>query len=769
MLNHQGHSGRIMTAPAGLPSPPAAPSGLAVAGTRLAAFLGVDRSSAMPVSGGGFVVSMAMLVPVVSYPSLVFSGPLQEYSGIGVGIGLISGLILTLALAIGGSIPGTVGVGQSEPAVVLGVVATAMAAELEVAGAPERLLPTVVMTVAVSALAVGAIFFLLGRLRMGNLIRFVPYPLIVGFIGGMGWLLIGGAARVVTGLSLLPTNLPALAEPAMLLRWVPALTAGAGLWALQRSRPRALNVPLTAVGIVVCFWAVVLATGTSPQDLAAEGWMLAPVPPLGLWLSTHWMAMAREVDWNVLLNHWPEILTLITVSLMGVLMQASVIEIAARSDGDLNRELRALGVGNAVGSLAGGMPGYHSLSASLLSIRIGRPTRATGLIVAVITLLILCFGGGAIAWLPKLLIGGLLFYVGLDVLIAALLNVHLRRSWPEYAVAMLVFVTVAFVGLLEGLGVGVAAGVVLFVVNYSQIDVVRHESSAAEHHSNVVRSARARLLLDELGDRVMILELQGYIFFGTSNLLLNRIRARLTGCQRPRPRFILLDFRRVTGIDSSVSLSLDKLAQYGQTYAMRLIVSGLSSHLRPAFERLAQGHPAASRIRIFPDIDHALEYAENQLLATAAAESVEGETLERQLAEAGGEEQEIALLMRWVDRRSYGEGEPLISQGEASDDIFYVERGAVTVQLVLPGGRTVRIRTMGAGAVIGEIAFYMRLPRSATVVAAEETLAARISAEALARMRAEAPGAAALLHSFLARQLAEKLVAATQQLASTQR
>ncbi|HYN39703.1 MAG TPA: cyclic nucleotide-binding domain-containing protein, partial [Rhodospirillales bacterium] len=276
-------------------------------------------------------------------------------------------------------------------------------------------------------------------------------------------------------------------------------------------------------------------------------------------------------------------------------------------------------------------------------------------------------------------------------------------------------------------------------------------------------------VLDECGDEVMILELQGYIFFGTSNLLLNRIRARLTGDGRPAPRFVVLDFRRVTGIDSSVSLSLDKLVQYAQAYGLTLVVTGLPPRLRGPFERLAPGGDASRRIALFDDLDHGLEYAENRLLATAAAGSGGAETLERQLREAGGDEEEIARLIGWVDRRTYVEGEPLISQGDESDDIFYIEQGAVTVRLLLPGGRTLRLRTMGAGTVVGEIAVYLRLPRSADVVAAEETVAVRISAEALAAMHREAPGAAALLHAFLARQLAEKLLAATRQLGAAQR
>ena len=175
------------------------PPGLA---RRVSEFLGLDRRTLAPAIGHGVVVGLAVLVPVVSYPSLVFSGPLQAFSGIGVGLGLLSALVLTIALVIGGSVGGTVGVAQSEPAIVLGVIATSMAIDLRAAGAEDQVLPTVMAAVIISALAVGAVFLLLGTLRAGNLIRFMPYPLIVGFIGGMGWLLLGGAVRVATGLPL---------------------------------------------------------------------------------------------------------------------------------------------------------------------------------------------------------------------------------------------------------------------------------------------------------------------------------------------------------------------------------------------------------------------------------------------------------------------------------------------------------------------------------------------------------------------------------------
>ena len=123
--------------------------------------------------------------------------------------------------------------------------------------------------------------------------------------------------------------------------------------------------------------------------------------------------------------------------------------------------------------------------------------------------------------------------------------------------------------------------------------------------------------------------------------------------------------------------------------------------------------------------------------------------------------------MCYAERRRYAKGEALIRQGDVSRDLFYIERGSVTVILTLADGEHVRLRTMGAGTVVGEIAAYLERPRSASVVADDETLAVLLTGAALAEMRERDCGAAALLHAFMARQLAAKLVTATQEVLAT--
>ena len=142
-------------------------------------------------------------------------------------------------------------------------------------------------------------------------------------------------------------------------------------------------------------------------------------------------------------------------------------------------------------------------------------------------------------------------------------------------------------------------------------------------------------------------------------------------------------------------------------------------------------------------------------------------SLERRLRYAGGSDHQIAVLLSYVDRCTYRSGEVMIRQGEASRDLFFIEHGSVTVQLVLADGRSVRLRTMGVGTVVGEVALYLKLPRSASVIAETEAVAIRLSGEALLAMEKEEPRAAALLHAFMARELADKLIAATQQVAAS--
>lgn len=718
------------------------------------------RGATVATLGRALVVTLAILVPTISYPSLVFSGPLEGFNGIAIGLGLLSAVVLTLSLALAGSQPGTVGVPQSEPAIILAIITTSVAHEMMAESGADAILPVVLALFLVSSLGVGLLFTVLGALKLGNLIRFVPYPLVVGFLAGMGWLLISGAVRVLTGKNVGLDHAPELW--ALLDHWLPAVVVGVVLFGWQRRRPHPLNLPVAALGIAAVFWAVALARGVPPALLAEHGWLLAPIPPLGQWSPAERFDLIGGADWGVIARNWPQLLTLFTVSLMAILMNASVIELAARSDVDLNRELRAIGVGNLVLAGFAALPGYHSLSVSMTAIRLGRPSRLVSLAVALLLALLFSFGGALFAYVPKLTIGALLIYAGLTVLTEAVENVHVRRSPTELVVAILVFVLVGFVGLLEGLTVGVLAGVVLFVVKYSRVNPIRRLATGAELHSNVVRAPALMQALSEHGRAILVLELEGYLFFGTTNTVISRVRDRVALAPPPRPRRVILDFKRVSGIDSSVMMSLAKLVQYALAYDFEILVSCLVTEWRERFQQAALEAGSPRPILFADDLDRALEICEDGLFAELFAGCAPPVTsLEKQLRAIGGEAAAIEELLAHTERRCWRPGEVLMRQGEASDDLHFVDAGMISVRLDTPSGRVIRLRSMGPGTVVGEIALYLNQTRSASVVADHETETVRLTMAALTAMEARSPAAAALFHRFMARALAEKLLDTT--------
>src|SRR5262249_49713202 len=153
-----------------------------------------------------------------------------------------------------------------------------------------------------------------------------------------------------------------------------------------------------------------------------------------------------------------------------------------------------------------------------------------------------------------------------------------------YAVTLVILGAMGTVGALPGVAVGIGAAVVLFVVNYSRISVVKHALSGAEHRSNVDRSVTQHRILSEKGDQTYILKLQGFIFFRTAHTLFDQVRGRAMEAGRPGLRFVVLDFRRVTGLDSSAVASFVKMRRLAEAEEFSLVLTQLPPIVQRAFE-----------------------------------------------------------------------------------------------------------------------------------------------------------------------------------------
>jgi sulfate permease, SulP family len=705
-------------------------------------------------AAAGLTIGALEVAIVLSLAALIFSGPLSVHLEAGAGLALVSATVVMVVVSLRSSIPEALGSVQDSTAAVTALVAAGVAAGLPAAA--EETFLTVVVALGLTTLATGLFLLLLGFLRLGALIRFVPYPVVGGFMAGTGLLLATGGLGVATGDDVSLRTLRVLLERDALARWSPAAAFALGLLVLARRRRHPLVVPGALAVAAAAFYGTALAAGAGRSELEDGGWLLGPLPGANLWEPWSIEGLTRA-DWGAIAAQTPNIVTVVLVATVGLLLNTSGIELAVDRDADLDRELRTAGGANALAGLAGGVVGFHALSLTSLARRTGGG-RAVGLVAALVCALALVLGGSLIGLAPRAVVGGLLLFLGLAFLVEWLYDAWWRLPRADYAVVVLILAVIGAFGFLEGVAAGLVLTVVLFVVNYSRTEVVKHALSGAGYRSNVDRDPRQLRILRERGEELFVVELQGFLFFGTASSLLDRIRTRALDPERRPLSFLVLDFRRVSGLDSSAVQSFVRAHRLAQGQGFTIGLAGLSDGLRRQLERGGFSARELEGVLELPDLDRALQWWEDELLAREAAAAEGPRSLHALLAEHLGPGVDPERLVRYLEPLELAAGDELLRQGDTAGDVYLLESGRLTALLTRAGGGRVRLRTMTPGTVVGEVTLYLGTGRSAAVVAEDACRVHRLAPERLAAMERDEPELAAALHRALARLLAGRLV-----------
>ncbi len=342
------------------------------------------------------------------------------------------------------------------------------------------------------------------------------------------------------------------------------------------------------------------------------GLLLGPFPQGTLWKPLD-VSLLAQANWSLIFSQSSNIAAVALVSIVALLLNASALDLIAQKDVDLNRELISTGVANIVGGLAGGSVGYHHLGVSSISFRAGILNRLVALFAAAVTGLALLFGASVLSFVPKLIVGGLIFFVGLSFLVEWLYDAWFQLPRIDYVLVWVILIVVGAFGFLEGVGTGIAIALVLFVVNYSRIDITKDTLDGLTYQSNVERPVEQRQVLKNLGDRIFILRLQGFIFFGTSQSLINRVNLRVKDTTQEKLRFLILDFQHAAALDASAIFSFVRLKQMASANQFHLVLTDVSKEIRTRLERNGIDEEE-TMIHIFPTLDYGMEWCESKLL-----------------------------------------------------------------------------------------------------------------------------------------------------------
>lgn len=709
--------------------------------------------------GGGLVAALLSTALAFSFGALIFAGPLQPFLGQGIAAALVTVAITSLVVAMKSSFRSAVAGPDIHTAALLAAMMAALAPAMTLLPPAQRL-PLALTALAVVTLLTGLALFLVGSRRLGKFIRFVPYPVVTGFRAANGWLLVSGALLMVVGEPLAVAQARHWATPATAALGAITLV-WAGLLGLCTRRFRhGLTLPLLLVAGTLLVHAL-LSSGAMPALLQHDGRLMFsspagasyPLPPLGVWFQKGGLGIDRAA-WLSVSGY---LLAVPVMALLSILLNSTSIEMSTGEEADLDRELRVQGLANLGSALSGGFVGQISVGRTLVNRAAGGITRWSGITVGLVALALLAGGSGLIGYTPRFILGGLLLMLGGELIWDSV--VLSRRQLPRqdwWLVLAIVLVT-AWLGFLQGLLCGVLAGCVIFAADVSRIRVVRHQYGLNQRTSSLIRSAEENTVLQGLGGQVQVLELGGYLFFGSAHSLQERVRRLVTDTS---VRALIFDFSAVNGVDSSANACFTKIHDLlNQAGVCQWMVA--YQHLQPEFS------PGISTLT-YDVLDAAIEAAEDGLLAEHALEMKESGGLKDWLTGVlDSSEWADYLIARLKPAPRDAEGF-LCRQGMATDTLLFIEKGRVYVMLERPGLPMLRVRVFGNYTLAGEIGFFLNAPRTAALRATEQAVVWALSRESYATLGKRHPELVSALQVYVISLQAERLSFANRQITALQ-
>ena len=682
--------------------------------------------------GGGVSAMLVALPSAIAFGVTIFAPLGGSYAAQGAIAGILGATALGLVTPVLGGTNRLI----SAPCAPAAAVLSALAIELVRRGtAPEA----VALMLAIVALLTAALQITFGAVGLGRLIKYMPYPVVSGYLSGVGLLIIIAQLPKLLGA---PKGTPlweALTSPSA-WQWhgivVGAVTMGVMLIAPKLTKA----LPATILGLVAgvaTYFAFALAD-RSMLSLAGNAAVVGPLVA-GSTGGGFFTAIAGRVQ-AVRTLHLAEVTTLIVPALsLAVLLSIDtlktcvVVDAITRSRHDSNRELIGQGFGNLASTLIGGMPGAGQMGATLVNISSGAKTRLSGTIEGVATLVAFLALGSLLAWIPIAALAGILIVVGVRMFdVRSLQFLKSRSTILDFVVIVSVVIVAETVSLIAASGVGVGLAILLFIREQVRGSVVHRKAYGNHLFSKQVRLQNEMEVLEQRGDSTAIFELQGSLFFGTTDQLYTALEPELK-----TRKYLILDMRRVQSVDVTAAHILEQVEDMMRERNGRLLFSNLPRG-RNVEEYLGQvGFTGEHAVQLFGELDEALEWVEEQVIAEAHLEKLLRPALALHEIELfrGRKAETLAELEACMEARQFPPGARIFSAGDTGDELFLIRRGAVRIVLPMGGAPAHHLATFRRGDFFGEMAFLDRHPRSADAVAERETdlfVLSRVKFDALA-------------------------------------
>ena len=666
---------------------------------------------------GGLAAMLVALPSAIAFGVTIFAPLGGSYAAAGAVAGILGATVLGLVSPALGGTNRLITAPCAPAAAVLSAFAIQMAA---LNASPDA----VVLMIGLIGLLAGVIQIVFGSIGLGRLIKYMPYPVVSGYLSGVGLIIIISQVPKFLGA---PKNMhfwEAVRTPSA-WNWNGIIVGAVTIAVMLFARRLTKAIPAAIIGLAAGV-AAYFALALRDPSLASVLHNPLVVGPLGgsqggflASFATRFQAAGALSFADLRLIIYPA-LTLAVLLSIDCLKTCVVLDALTRSRHNSNRELVAQGAGNIATGLVGGVAGSGAMGPTLINISSGGRTRLSGSIEGIFGLLAFLLLGGLIAWVPVAALAGILIVIGCRMFDRNSLHLLKSRSTIlDFCVVVAVVIVAETVSLIAASATGIGLAIVLFIREEIGGKVIRRKTYGNQVFSKQVRLAEEMQILEERGDRTVIFELQGSLFFGTTDQLYTALESELKS-----RTYVVLDMHHVQLVDVTAAHILEQIEDMVSERSGWLIFSHLphfvptGQDMQAYFDQVGLVRPHR-QVRVFEELDEALEWVEDQILDEARLERAVERPLELREIDVfkGRKEETLTALEACTERLTYKAGEAIFHRGDEGDTLFFIRSGSVRIILPLENRHLHHLATFSRGDFFGEMSFLDGAPRSADAVA----------------------------------------------------
>jgi len=459
-------------------------------------------------------------------------------------------------------------------------------------GSLQQALPMILMTFAL----VGVFQVVFGVIRLGDYIKYIPYPVISGFMTGIGIIIIllqiypmlghSAPTKVIQVFTQILTPLSAIGWQSLSL----ALVTIVVIYVFPRITQK---IPSTLVALL----ALTVVSTLLNFDVAVIGDIPKGLPHIN-------MAALGGIDFTIITAALVPALTIAAIGAIDSLLTSVIADNMTKTSHKSNKELVGQGIGNFIGALFGGLPSAGATMRTVVNIRSGGKTKLSGVIHSALLLLVLLGAGEYASKIPLPVLAGILITVGISIIDYKGFRHILNVPKSDAAIIILVTTLTVFVNLLYAVAAGIVVACIMFMKKMSEITEENSKVTPIEDMHKEEAWDDEAIMSQALENKIYIKHLVGPLFFGFTSHFHGLAKSI------PDVKFVIIRMKLVPYIDQSGLYAIEDVYDYLTSKGIAVYITGLQQQPKEMLEDTNIIPEKIPRNHVFSEFEHAMHELE---------------------------------------------------------------------------------------------------------------------------------------------------------------